>query len=296
MRNGGFWQDLSSALKEGECQEIKRKIGNKTVDANQSLWLEFNALLEISNETSVIDLNGEEYKRLLLVAIGETVQIESSVSVEDTFSELTSGQQPICLRSNFDSLCRAVEFILGHENEMLRIKTAELEGGLFANLDAPKSVVTSSIHDNSQCSGNNSKQLAGAMTRSLRCSACGGSTTKHCSQCAAAIALLQNQSQNHISAHSSRSCSSGGADGGMTKVPVSVGRLIRKEDVALIDGHNMNSNRILQHEQQCSGSVSAPATASSPSSPGVVSGSSKLRHRLQNARDEKHWIDANDII
>ena len=41
------WEKLSKDTSHGEREEISRTIGKKLLDSNNSLWLEFDAMLEI---------------------------------------------------------------------------------------------------------------------------------------------------------------------------------------------------------------------------------------------------------
>ena len=42
-----LWGKLSLGIQSAELEEISRAVGNRLIDSNKSLWLEFEAMLEI---------------------------------------------------------------------------------------------------------------------------------------------------------------------------------------------------------------------------------------------------------
>lgn len=282
-----LWEKLSTALQSSELDEVLRTVGSKLVDSNKSTWLEFEAMLDIFCENS----NAGDPRSSIMMAVQLALR---NPSVDVLIQDFTKTQN-ICIKPNFRTLCVEVESVLEKEITVLRDKIGEIEVDLYTQIDTPKGTPTTSN------SNTPSKKLeSNTITTSLsvgvvpaptKCMSCGGKK-KGCPQCL----LLRDTT------------ASSGVVGSL-KQQVAVGRMMRKEEKILrtqtekmsTDGSMGFTASLSQSSNSfssCAGStVDSQSRGLSPtretkSAPPC----SKLRSKLQSARDEKHFLDDSDII
>jgi len=301
----GLWKKLSSKVKAGELEEISHAVGKKLVDSNRDVWSEFEALFDIFCEN-----DNQSGRREEVLA---TLEEKLAEFPGDDIVRNCMFTQNFCIKPIFRSVCEDVEKVLSHENRTLEEQRGELELELFAALDSPKGTPSTSVSNTPMkptvsavengapgisLSGKNPKSPSRSLSNNslssgmqalsvsaasvcVNCIKCGGSK-KNCSQCQI---LLKNAGLLTTS----------GVVGSI-KQQVAAARLLGK------DGENLsrpskdaNSNSGAGPSSPLRASAAArnisPVREAKSAPP-----SSKLRNKLQSARDEKHFCDDNDII
>ena len=173
-----------------------------------------------------------------------------------------------------------IENIITYENTILHENVNQMEMNLFNvvdELDSPTKFKSSSkLNTNTYTNS----------TYNDRCIVCGGNDYKNCSHCD----------------YGTESSSSGT---GYTKKQHNTHSF---EDELNYNGNNCNINnkisvgRVRRDDKlgggigNITGSSMTSVSTSNTINPVVKNTGSKLRNRLQSARDEKHFMDCNDII